>query len=848
METSFFTPLRIFLSYGHDANEELVRRIRTDLETRGHDVWFDKSEIKFGADWRRAITDGIIGSNRVLCFLSKHSTRDPGVCLDEIAIAIGIKGGNIQTILVESEAEVKPAASISCIQWLDMHDWKERRAASDLAWEDWYQSKLAEIIQVVESDESRRFAGEIETLSGHLNPISSDSRISALLRKGFIGRTWLVEAIEQWRIASDRSSRLFWITGIPGVGKSAFSAHLSHFGRDKVIAAQFVEWDKRDHRIAQRIVRSLAFQLATRLPDYRKLLLSLPEISKLDSKDSAELFDYLLANPLCSVIHGGRERYLIVIDALDEAGEAGRNPLVELLARHVQRLPDWLGLVVTSRPESAVKTPLQGLNALVLDTRSEVNRDDLRDYFRHELSPQLKNRTDTDRLVEQILEKSEGVFLYVERVCHDLQQGHLSLDQLDQFPQGLGGIFSQFFDRQFPDLEKFRKDVRPTLRAILAAREPLPVKILQTHFRWADEELRDFVCDLGSLFQVTIDDDTTVIKTYHKSLADWLTEEVMSARYFVSIQEGHQFLAEEFVTLLQSCPHYAGRDAGESTLRYWAQWGLYHLGVSRRQLPVDISPYAFCQVLTSAQYSLPGLGGWTDHTAIFADEYLHFLLDGNADIALLQLLRLAKEASFIEYIKAGVLEKKERGLFKIGTDLYGTTGTAENGYSIQRALVASAYVGSIARSIAESKRDISSTLAKEIIEEIEILSYLAGGFETACWAAHISGSDYFADAGGFLRNEFHEIIKPLVAQAWPIPIAEKVRKLLLKNDIIKEPEMRLNESDMRRVWGRIVSPTFDGKPQHERQSMIWNLLRLYPEVAQRVTHLETLTPQEASSE
>src|SRR5271170_1007174 len=91
-------PLRIFLSYGHDANEELVRRIKTDLEKRGHDVWFDKNEIKFGDEWRRAITDGILQSNRVLSFLSKHSTRDPGVCLDEIAIAIGAKGGNIQSI------------------------------------------------------------------------------------------------------------------------------------------------------------------------------------------------------------------------------------------------------------------------------------------------------------------------------------------------------------------------------------------------------------------------------------------------------------------------------------------------------------------------------------------------------------------------------------------------------------------------------------------------------------------------------------------------------------------------------------------------------------------------------
>ncbi len=69
--------LRIFLSYGHDGNEVLVSRIKNDLINRGHDVWFDKTEIRFGDDWRRAITDGITESNRVLSFLSRHSTREP---------------------------------------------------------------------------------------------------------------------------------------------------------------------------------------------------------------------------------------------------------------------------------------------------------------------------------------------------------------------------------------------------------------------------------------------------------------------------------------------------------------------------------------------------------------------------------------------------------------------------------------------------------------------------------------------------------------------------------------------------------------------------------------------------
>lgn len=479
------------------------------------------------------------------CPFSKHSARDPGVCRDEIAIAIGVKGGNIQTVLVESEADVQPPVNIGHIQWLDMHDWQRQRADDAAVWERWYQGKFAEILRVVESDESRRFAGEIETLDGYLKPIKSEARVYDLLRKGFIGRTWLFEAVENWRTARNRDQRLFWFTGAPGVGKSAFAAQLTHTRSDVVIAAQFVEWDKPDHRDARRVVRSLAFQLATRLPDYRKLLLTLPEIAELDRKDPAELFAYLLASPLKTVIGGGRERQIIVVDALDEAGDSGHNPLVEMLARHVKLLPDWLGLVVTSRPESAVQTPLQGLSPLVLSTLTDANRADICDYLRHQLAAQLHKRPDADRLIGQILAKSEGVFLYVERFCDDVQQGHLSLDHPEQFPQGLGGIFCQWFKRQFTDLERFRKEIRPALRAILAARAPLPIEILQHLFNWQDEELRDFTRSLGSLFPVTNEKDGEVIKPYHKSLVDWLADEVKAGSYYVSAMEGHRMLADD---------------------------------------------------------------------------------------------------------------------------------------------------------------------------------------------------------------------------------------------------------------------------------------------------------------
>ncbi len=537
-EPKLFTALRIFLSYGHDANEELVRRIKADLEERGHDVWFDKTDIKAGDDWRRAITDGILRSQRVVSFLSKHSTRDPGVCRDEIAIAIGVKGGNIQTILVESETEVQPPVNIGHIQWLDMHDWKELRAAGEAIWEHWYQTKLAEIVRVVESDESRRFAGEIETLHGHLKPIKSDARIYDLLRKGFFGRTWLFKAVEKWRHDSKRDSRLFWITGDPGVGKSAFAAQLAHTRADAVIAAQFVEWDKPDHRDARRVVRSLAFQLATRLPDYRKLVLALPEIAELDRKDPAELFDYLLANPLRSVIGGGRERQLIVIDALDEAGEAGHNPLVEMLARHATRLPEWLGLLITSRPDEEVQTPLQGLSGLkplILNTGHVENLADIRDYLRHQLPDAA------DAAVNVIVTKSDGVFLYAEYVCEELRHNRLSLARLDEFPHGLGGIYAQYFARQFPNLDSYKNTTRYALGLLVAARESLEPGFLAKFMEWNDYQLNDFLNSLGSLIKQT----DGKLHPFHKSLFDWVTEKRMAGSFYVSKLEGHRMLAKK---------------------------------------------------------------------------------------------------------------------------------------------------------------------------------------------------------------------------------------------------------------------------------------------------------------
>ena len=119
--------IRVFLSYGHDgASAELVARISQDLARAGIDVWVDSNRIRFGDDWRQSITEGIQASTHVLAFLSRHSTRKPGVCRQEIAIALGPGKALVYTVLVEPEKEVSPPLPISHLQWLDMQQWQSR--------------------------------------------------------------------------------------------------------------------------------------------------------------------------------------------------------------------------------------------------------------------------------------------------------------------------------------------------------------------------------------------------------------------------------------------------------------------------------------------------------------------------------------------------------------------------------------------------------------------------------------------------------------------------------------------------------------------------------------------------
>jgi hypothetical protein len=570
--------MKIFLSYGHDsAAEGLVNRIQADLSALGHDVWLDRDRIDFGDDWRREITDGIIESDQVLAFLSQHSTREPGVCRDEISIALGAGKAYVFTILVQPEQEVDLPLSVSHLQWLDMHDWQQRQQEPE-QFEAWYAECLAKIIEVIDHPDNQRFAGEISQLEQYLKPLDCTADIVSRVQK-FTGREWLVDELNQWR-EGDRQSRVFWLSGGPGVGKSAVAAWLAHSNRAQVIAAQFCRYNSPERREPTRVIRSIAFQLATRLPDYRRHLMYQPEIADLDRKNPAELFDYLLANPLRYAINGNRSRHLIVLDALDESLKEGKSELTELIAAEIHKLPDWIGWVVTSRPEAAIRRQLEQFGIHEINADDPRNQQDIASYVDEWLSK--RGLVDDERLQTQakVIEAAQGNFLYLRQLELAVEQNIIDLKQIDDLPKGLSALYAREFGYRFADLSAYEKDILPLLEILVASSRPIPEADIENILNCSKRQRIRLIEQLGSFVNQTPDG----IGLFHKSLKDWLVDEASAgADYFVEVDNGHQVLgkvlweqftqAEDLVSQLDS---FMAKEMPEQ-LTHWSDEDLLRL-------------------------------------------------------------------------------------------------------------------------------------------------------------------------------------------------------------------------------------------------------------------------------
>jgi tetratricopeptide (TPR) repeat protein len=521
--------MNIFLSYGHDEYDKFAHRLKRDLELHGFKVWMDVDGIRGTADWEKAIENGINGSDWFVIMMTQHSCRRPdGVCLDEVSYARFL-GKSIAPIMIEN---VKPPLCIARIQYIDMENYfKPGEVSFD---EESYQEKFNTLINILHGVEEISREGEYEVLHSRLIPLDNDVYYEHF-RHNFYGREKLFSYYRDW---VNSPSNLLWIVGNAGVGKTAFIAKLTE-NNEAIKAVHFCRYNDSDRADPKRAIMSIAYYLSTQLDDYKNILLGLHDLDRLQEKSTERLFAYLLAEPL-NKIEKATDTTVIVIDALDEATCEGRNELADIISSRHDVLPNWVKIIITSRDEPSLRRRLSRVRPITFeDERFTDNRGDIQGYFEMRLENiPIKNK---HHVIQVLLDKSDGNFLYAKTITDDILTGVLSVDEYEQFPNGLTGIYSSYFDRLFKTGKcDYRHDIRPVMEILCAEYSPIRSDDILNILDLDEYDFDDIKEEIAQMFLEKED----TIEPIHKSIVDWLVDRERAGTYRVSLNKGHKKLAE----------------------------------------------------------------------------------------------------------------------------------------------------------------------------------------------------------------------------------------------------------------------------------------------------------------
>ena len=357
----------------------------------------------------------------------------------------------------------------------------------------------------------------------------------------FTGRKWVFNKINEW-INNPNAKKILWITGKPGIGKTAISAWLCRY-HGSISASHFCRHDETERADPCRFVRSIAYQLGFRFLEYYKQLHIYANPDIIVDPDYKKLFNNLIKEPFHKAFQDtagdpGR-KVIILIDALDEAiARNGENTLAPFIDMFKNDAPSWFRLIVTSRPELNLECFQKDCEIYKLDNPNDLslqnnNREDFRKYLGQNF---YKDEVNSD-YIDQIITNSGDAFLYIEQVRRGLALSEIT--NVDEFPNGLIGIYEREFRRRFSDIRTYKNRILPILEMISAAREPLTVDLIAYILglsRGDREELNQL---FGPLFPIN---EKGEIRPFHKTIFDWLIEGE-SDKYHIDTNKGHEKLA-----------------------------------------------------------------------------------------------------------------------------------------------------------------------------------------------------------------------------------------------------------------------------------------------------------------
>ena len=398
---------------------------------------------------------------------------------------------------------------------------------------------------------------------------------SLLQGRRFFCRDWVFHKVGQCletRASAKTCGAL--VVGGPGCGKSALCCELvwptASLGKQamlnkKVLAYYFCQAHDIETLSVSNFIQAIIEQLSKSglIQGYTDLLQdpdvqSAIEISECE-RNPDEAFKRAVLRPL-NAIQAPPHNLMLIVDSIDESylqpvseGAQGSQTIAELLANHHSLFPPWLLLVCSARKHSKLVTRMfTGFRKISLDDlrKNHVVRD-VQQYILCRLDQEEELRQHLSRETAEMLNhlhiKSNGCFLYLEKVLDGVADNFILLREIREIPGTLNGLYLWLCQRIFK--QKHFEEIRPIFNVILAARRPLTEMELYSCIftRNGGLTVDEFHRQITSMSKVLIEGKDCTKILFHHSFAEWLLDvKHCTQKYLCQASDGHGMLAMSF--------------------------------------------------------------------------------------------------------------------------------------------------------------------------------------------------------------------------------------------------------------------------------------------------------------
>ncbi|KZP24269.1 hypothetical protein FIBSPDRAFT_427282, partial [Athelia psychrophila] len=386
------------------------------------------------------------------------------------------------------------------------------------------------------------------------------------------------EIIDWLMNPSDQNQNVLWLRGAAGLGKSTLATTIAEHFRGLRRRGAFIFFDRNSpiESSPSRVISTLAHQLAEHDEGVRSAVsAAIEQDPQLATTPLITQFKLLLCAPLSAASICISGPIIIVIDALDECGDANsRRLLLRLLSSpDFATLPSQFRFLITSRSEPDIEGALLACEHVKAVDYSKASDKDMMLYIKHEIEEVCRIRHDSDELpagwpgekeILRLVQFADGFFIWTATAMK-------LLNTMEEPVEWLANLLLEGGRVSLNDLYK---------KALLSVREWEAGKITDIYQRIlgliivSQVPLTDVaIGDLLGLDQASRKTCRTALRrlssviqwgegqsarTLHKSFPDYLTDEnaCSSKPWFINVKEHQHALTLACLRVMNNGLHF----------------------------------------------------------------------------------------------------------------------------------------------------------------------------------------------------------------------------------------------------------------------------------------------------